>query len=102
MRIQRSILFLVSITLFISVSLIIAPLPEMNAALRRIAPQSNSDRITIEDFKALLSRNASVVILDVRGDAETKIKGALHIPLDKLESRLNEIPRDREIITYCA
>ena len=64
--------------------------------------QEEVERITLADFKALLASNAPVTILDVRGPSPTKIKGAVHIPLDQLESRLDEIPRDRPIVTYCA
>lgn len=46
-----------------------------------------------------------VVILDVRRDderAQGAIPGSLHIPLDQLRRRLDELPRDRELIVYCA
>jgi hypothetical protein len=59
------------------------------------------DRISLEEFKELRAAN-KIFVLDVRIGATTKIKGATYIPLDQLESRLNELPRDREIITYCS
>ena len=60
-------------------------------------------RVSVEEFKTLLARNASVLVLDVRGgEIDRKIKGAVHIPLDQLEARLGELPREREIVTYCA
>lgn len=43
-------------------------------------------------------------LLDVREPAELligKIPGAVNIPLDQLRERLNELPKDREIIVYC-
>ena len=43
-------------------------------------------------------------VLDVRTPQEFSagnIPGALNIPVDELRSRLNEIPRDREIAAYC-
>ena len=43
-------------------------------------------------------------ILDVREPEEYKaghIKGAVNIPLDDLRSRLDSLPKDREIIAYC-
>jgi rhodanese-related sulfurtransferase len=46
----------------------------------------------------------STVLLDVRRDDERAkgfIPGSTHIPLDQLRSRLDELPRDREIIVYC-
>ncbi|HSF29650.1 MAG TPA: FAD-dependent oxidoreductase [Candidatus Tectomicrobia bacterium] len=44
------------------------------------------------------------LVLDVRDDAERRagsIPGSVHIPLPVLRSRLDELPRDREIIPYC-
>jgi rhodanese-related sulfurtransferase len=53
-------------------------------------------------LKGLAARGA-VVIVDVRNDAiDRKIKGAIHIPYNDLEGRAGELPREREIVTYCA
>ncbi len=44
------------------------------------------------------------VLLDVRRSDERArgfIPGSIHIPLDELRRRLAELPRDREIVTYC-
>lgn len=63
----------------------------------------HSDRITLDEFKALVADGRKpIVVLDVRGEIESKIAGAKHIPLDQLEARMKELPRDREIVTYCA
>ena len=67
-----------------------------------LPPQASADRIPLAEFKAMLADKKPVLLLDVRHDIDRKIKGAAHIPLDHLESRLAELPRDREIITYCA
>ena len=64
-------------------------------------PSVPPDRVSLEEFKALRAAN-KIFVLDVRIGATTKIKGATYIPLDQLENRLNELPRDREIITYCS
>jgi rhodanese-related sulfurtransferase len=66
------------------------------------AQETRPDRITIEEFKALVEGGKPVLALDVRGHIESKIKGAKHVPLDALEARLAELPRGREIVTYCA
>ncbi len=67
-----------------------------------VAQETRPDRITLEEFKALVADGKPVLVLDVRGHIDSKIKGAKHVPLDALESRLEELPRDREIVTYCA
>ncbi|MEK6621782.1 MAG: rhodanese-like domain-containing protein, partial [Planctomycetota bacterium] len=50
------------------------------------------------------NRGDNFILLDVRTEMEFKsghIKGSLHIPLDALAARVNELDRTREIITYC-
>ncbi|HIF9273145.1 FAD-dependent oxidoreductase [Photobacterium damselae] len=46
------------------------------------------------------------ILLDVRNPGELKnmgfIKGAINIPLDQLRHRMNELPKEKEIIIYCA
>ncbi len=44
-------------------------------------------------------------ILDVRDEKERAggmIVGSIHIPLPELRSRLDELPRDRELLVHCA
>ena len=59
------------------------------------------DRVTLEEFTRLRAAG-KVFVLDVRYQIDRKIKGATHIPLGDLEARLADLPRDREIITYCS
>lgn len=59
-------------------------------------------RITQDEFREKLARN-EIVVLDVRnGEIGAKIKGAAHIQETDLQARLKDLPRDREIVTYCA
>jgi rhodanese-related sulfurtransferase len=68
--------------------------------------------VTAEELKAKLARNEPVTVLDVRsstdfGESENKIKGAIHVKVRKLQSRLalpplKNVPRDSEVVTYCA
>jgi NADPH-dependent 2,4-dienoyl-CoA reductase/sulfur reductase-like enzyme/rhodanese-related sulfurtransferase len=45
------------------------------------------------------------LLLDVRNPGELEnvgfIEGALNIPVDQLRQRMNELPKDKEIIIYC-
>jgi phage shock protein E len=57
------------------------------------------------EAKALLAKNSRVVLLDVRTPEEyrqARLRGAKLIPLGELGSRINEIPRDRPLLVYCA
>ena len=69
----------------------------------QVATQSDGvPRITLAEFKALLSSANPPFVIDVRTGNDIKIKGAHQIPLGEIETRLSEIPRDREIVTYCS
>ena len=70
------------------------------------------ETISVEELKAKLANNNPVTIIDVRSSegyaaSTSTIKGALHFKLRKLKSRLSfvplkDLPKDREIVTYCA
>ncbi len=80
----------------------LAPALLLLAAAATGARAQGDGRVTVEEFKQLVARNG-VVVLDVRnGEIDRKIKGALHMPYNDIERRAGELPRDREIVTYCA
>lgn len=63
-------------------------------------------RITPEELKQKLDAGEMIEIVDLRHalDFEAQpdtIPGAIHIPVEDLDARHDEIPRDREIILYC-
>ena len=67
-------------------------------------PRPHPGEITGDEFVNIAkTRPAGKLILDVRTRAETAegmIEGAVNIPVDELSTRLNELPRDKEIITH--
>ena len=79
------------------------------AQAQQAAPVS---MITVEELKAKMARNEQVTIIDVRSsegfaNSTSTVKGSIHFKLRKLRSRLRfaplkDLPRDREIVTYCA
>src|SRR5262245_18694038 len=63
-------------------------------------------RISPAELKAKLDGGEEIVIVDVRDridfEAEpTIIPGALHLTIEEMDSRHQEIPREREIVLYC-
>jgi predicted sulfurtransferase len=74
-----------------------APSPSLQA-------DDNVRRITPAELKAEIAKN-DVVIIDVRNEVAYKsghIKGARLIPSDKILEHINELPRDKMIVTYCS
>ncbi len=62
--------------------------------------------ITVESFKNML-RDApdSLFLVDVRSQKDFEkgtIKGAVNMPLDTLESRLSELPKDKTTVFFCS
>jgi len=61
-------------------------------------------RITIRDFEELLNKN-EVFVVDTRNQAafdQGHIKGAKLIPMNEVAARINEFPKDKNIVTYCS
>ncbi|WP_119303643.1 ArsR/SmtB family transcription factor [Dongia deserti] len=59
--------------------------------------------VSREELVARL-QDGSVTLLDVRPEDEFALghlPGALNVPLDELERRLSELPKDQEIVAYC-
>jgi hypothetical protein len=64
------------------------------------------ERITVDELKAKIAKTEPVTIIDDRSEgsyesSETQIKGSIRMTVDEIQSRIKEIPRDREIVTYC-
>ncbi len=78
------------------------------AEVDRIVQAYLAARDTLEPVPAtdLLERirRGEVTVLDVRPPEEYAaghLPGAVNIPLEELERRLGELPKDREVVAYC-
>lgn len=61
-------------------------------------------RINVDEAKSMLDRGNAVVI-DVRQPDEWAaghIKGALHIPVDDVLARVDELPKSKALLFICA
>jgi rhodanese-related sulfurtransferase len=59
---------------------------------------------TVEELKARLEAGEKIHLIDVREDEEVAqgiIPGAIHLPLGQVPQRLNEIPKEEEVIFIC-
>jgi rhodanese-related sulfurtransferase len=84
--------------------------------LAAIAVEAQTDpavqMISAEELKTKFTGNQPMTIIDVRSsegyaNSNNTMKGAIHFKLRKLKERLafpplKDLPKDREIITYCA
>jgi len=64
---------------------------------------AQDDRMDIDDLKRSLDAGATVLLIDVREDHEVasgSIPGAIHIPVDELESRMSDIPKDVRLVFF--
>lgn len=60
--------------------------------------------ITPAELKARLDRSERPLLLDVRQDWETRLcrlPDAVHIPIEEIELRTEELNPDDEIVVYC-
>jgi glyoxylase-like metal-dependent hydrolase (beta-lactamase superfamily II) len=61
--------------------------------------------ITSEQLNAILGTKDEPVLLDVREPEEVeswRMPNSINIPLSQLEQRINEIPKNRKVLTICA
>jgi len=63
-------------------------------------------RITVEEVKQRMDRGEQFAFLDNRNpqawsQSDRKLPNAIRVPAEELEQHLNEIPKDRAVITYC-
>src|SRR6185436_14914225 len=64
-------------------------------------------RITVEELRGLIEGGKKPVVVDVRSQVARKadprvIPGALFMDPAELDARLREMPKDRDIVFYCA
>lgn len=63
-------------------------------------------RVTADEVKERMERGEQFAFVDTRnpqawGASDVKLPGAIRVPANELEQHLDEIPRDRAVITYC-
>lgn len=77
-------------------------LAELKEIARDLPGRRNGNVVSRDEIKELLKGKA--ILLDVRPRQEFEaghLRGAINIPIDELQDRLSELPRDRQVITYC-
>ena len=63
---------------------------------------SDKPQITATDLKQRLDKGEKITIIDARHDLGGQIvKGAIHVPMDKLEDWSKDLDKNATIVTYC-
>jgi rhodanese-related sulfurtransferase len=65
---------------------------------------ARTERVTAQNLAEQLASPGPPLVLDVRAPREVdtgRIEGSLNLPLNHLEERLEEIPRERSIVVTC-
>ena len=63
-------------------------------------------RITVDEVKERMDRGEQFAFVDTRNpiawaESDQKLPNAIRIPANELDQHLDEIPKDRTVITYC-
>ncbi|HEX3247912.1 MAG TPA: rhodanese-like domain-containing protein [Pyrinomonadaceae bacterium] len=97
-------LVLVTAAIFISCNAV----DKVNQHKTQLGPETTyadgARRITINELDELMKNNEAVVI-DVRNQSmydSGHIPGSRLIPAGEIQNHLNELPRDKMIVTYCS
>ena len=81
--------------------------PATPAPAAEAAPVAEAPKATITNIdwnRALEMSKAGAVLVDVRTPAEVAegmAPGAINIPLQEIEQRLSEFPKDKDLLIYC-
>lgn len=79
-------------------------LSDLQASLEKVASApTRSDRVGMKELFEKL-QDDTLYVLDVRPEEEyfeSHLPGAVSIPLEEVGSRLQELPKDKEIVVYC-
>ncbi len=79
--------------------------PTAEAAHQPPAEAVESKAFDVAELKTQIDEGANLYLLDVRRPEELAehgaIEGYVNIPIDELEGRVSEIPKDKKVVTYC-
>src|SRR5215471_14509780 len=81
--------------------------PKEPSAPAKADPTQKVEFIAAEELKKRIADNNPVTIVDVRGQnaylqSDKIVQGAIHSQVRRVVHRLREVPRDSEVVTYCA
>jgi rhodanese-related sulfurtransferase len=82
-----------------------ASLPPAPPTMGHDEPEPEVPEIEVDALKVALASDSPPLLLDVREPFEwrqARIPGAVHIPRSEVPQRMGTLPKDREIVVFCA
>jgi len=71
-------------------------------AVSKDSPETAKQQMTAKDLKMRLDKGEKVIIIDARHELGGQIlKGAIHVPSDKLDAWARGADKNAVIVTYC-
>ena len=63
-------------------------------------------RLTTDEVKERMDRGEEFAFVDTRNptawaESDKKLPNAIRVPAEELDQHVNEIPKDRAVLTYC-
>lgn len=67
---------------------------------------AEAPRITVSEVKKRMNAGEKFVFIDTRNpqawsESDTMLPGAMRLPADKVEEKLQAIPKDKPVVAYC-
>jgi rhodanese-related sulfurtransferase len=79
--------------------------PAAEGATHEKAEVAEATELDVDSLKQRLDAGEDVFVLDVRRPEELEqeglIEGSVNIPIDDLEARMAEVPKDKPLAIYC-
>jgi len=77
--------------------------PSGQATQSPAPPADTARRITAEEAYKLYEKG-NILVIDTRTEVaykESRIKGAILVPVNEVAAKADDLPRDKMIVTYC-
>jgi rhodanese-related sulfurtransferase len=67
---------------------------------------AEAPRITVNEVQKKIDAGEAFTFIDTRNpqafsESDSMLPGAIRLPLDQLEEKLQSIPKNKHVVTYC-
>lgn len=101
---KKSLTLLLIIALFLGGLTFYYGQPSFLGATALLNTETRYQNVSAKELNDWLNSGKDIILIDVREPVEYiegYLKGSANVPLGQLESRLQEIPKDKDVVVYC-